>query len=80
MLAGSAEDYPRPCFPADLLLVSKGKWVKMTVNLLPTAKENGHDKCMWKSHLDAVDETVASTLKESKVVMVGGVGDYIAYE
>lgn len=52
----------------------------MTVNLLPAAKENGHDKCMWKSYLDAVDETIASALKDSEVFMVGGVGDYIVYE
>lgn len=62
MLAGSAEDDPRPCFP------------------VPTAKENGHDECMWKSYFDTVDETIASTLKDREVVMVGGVGDYIVYK
>lgn len=38
------------------------------------AKQNGHDESMWKSDFDAINETIACSLENGEVVVIGGVG------
>ena len=40
---------------------------------LSSAEENGHNECMREAHFHAIDESVACSLQDPKVIMIRGV-------